>query len=202
MLRALERELYKDLEEEPRTVPSASTWPPRTNAPAWGVSTRDSSHFKVHQTSPTYTFAPKQGVSGGDENAEPDTYMTQHNLCIWHDTSYNTSYVYDIRYVHGRHKIWSPSEHSPTKWGGPERATVLELRRGIFQYNNVLVQTVRREVRIEKTSLHHRINYLFAYQYRELYSVYGKSAGCKLCCVQFDCCLISNYPQVLLVGNR
>jgi hypothetical protein len=38
---------------------------------------------------------------------------------------------------------------------GPERANVLTLRRGTFQYNNVLVQTVRKEVRIEKASLQH-----------------------------------------------
>jgi hypothetical protein len=31
----------------------------------------------------------------------------------------------------------------------------LVLFRGIFQYNNVLVQTVRREMRIEKASLQH-----------------------------------------------
>jgi len=37
----------------------------------------------------------------------------------------------------------------------PERANILALHRGTFQYNNVLVQTVRREVRIEKASLQH-----------------------------------------------
>jgi len=31
----------------------------------------------------------------------------------------------------------------------------LALRRGTFQYNNVLVQTARREIRIEKASLQH-----------------------------------------------
>jgi len=37
----------------------------------------------------------------------------------------------------------------------PERANILVLRRGTFQYNNVLAQTVRKEVRIEKASLQH-----------------------------------------------
>jgi len=37
----------------------------------------------------------------------------------------------------------------------PERVNVHALCRGTFQYNNVLVQTVKREVRIEKASLQH-----------------------------------------------
>ena len=61
----------RSLEEEPRTVPSARTWPLRINAPALqedaparGVSTRISSYPKLLQTSP---LATQQGVSGGDE---------------------------------------------------------------------------------------------------------------------------------------
>jgi hypothetical protein len=40
-MRECEHTATRNLEEEPRTVPSASTRPPGTNAPAQGVSTRD-----------------------------------------------------------------------------------------------------------------------------------------------------------------
>jgi len=42
-----------------------------------------------------YTFASQQGVSGGDENAEPD-------IRIWHNTSnvwQGTTYVYGMTQV-------------------------------------------------------------------------------------------------------
>jgi hypothetical protein len=70
---------------------------------------------------------------------------------------------------------------SPPPSEGSEGANVLTLRVGIFQYNNVLVPTVRRVARMRRrlTSI------CTTYQYRELYLVYRKSAECKPNRVQF-----------------
>jgi hypothetical protein len=46
------------------------------------------SYLKVHQMSPTYMFASKQGVSGGDENAEPDIRICHNTSYVWHSTPY------------------------------------------------------------------------------------------------------------------
>jgi len=48
------------------------------------------SYLKVHQMSPTHTFASQQWVSGGDENAEPDIRICHNTSYVWH----NTTYVY------------------------------------------------------------------------------------------------------------
>jgi hypothetical protein len=89
--------------------------------------------------------------------------------------------------VLGRDKNASPyyvlaaQLRSPPASEGSERANVLALRVGIFQYNNVLVPTVRRVARMRRhlTSIH------ITYQYRELYDVYEESAEGEPSHVQF-----------------
>jgi hypothetical protein len=92
----------------------------------------------------------------------------------------------------------------------------LALRRGTFQYNNVLVQTARREVRIEKASLQHTYQPLA--RVCELQPVqdctrqYGDTENptvsmviwqdASLYTCDLDCWLIYNYNQELLVANK
>jgi hypothetical protein len=89
--------------------------------------------------------------------------------------------------VSGRDKSASPyyvlatGRRSPPPSEGSERANVLALRVGIFQYNNVLVPTVRRVARMRR----HLTSIRITYRYRELYVVYRKSAECKPNRVQF-----------------
>jgi hypothetical protein len=64
---------------------------------------------------------------------------------------------------------------------GSERANVLALRVGIFQYNNVLVPTVRRVARMRR----HLASIGTTYRYRQLYDVYEESAEDETSRVQF-----------------
>ena len=64
---------------------------------------------------------------------------------------------------------------------GSERANVLVLCVGIFQYNNVLVPTVRRVARMRR----HLTGIRITYRYRELYDFYEKSAEGEPGHVQF-----------------
>jgi hypothetical protein len=64
---------------------------------------------------------------------------------------------------------------------GSERANVLALRMGIFQYNNVLVPMVRRVARMRR----HLTSIRITYRYRELYDVYEESAEGEPSHVQF-----------------
>ena len=77
--------------------------------------------------------------------------------------------------------MYQPPSDVPPASEGSERANVLALRVGIFQYNNVLVPTVRRVARMRRhlTSIH------IMYQYRELYDVYEESAEGETSRVQF-----------------
>jgi hypothetical protein len=89
--------------------------------------------------------------------------------------------------VSGRDENASPyyvlaaQRRSPPASEGSERANVLALRAGIFQYNNVLVPMVRRVARMRRhlTSIH------ITYRYRELYDVYEESAEGEPSRVQF-----------------
>jgi len=71
--------------------------------------------------------------------------------------------------------------HSPPAREGSERANVLALFVGIFQYNNVLVPTVRRAARMRR----HLASIHITYRYRQLYDVYGESAEGETSHVQF-----------------
>jgi hypothetical protein len=64
---------------------------------------------------------------------------------------------------------------------GSERANVLALRVGIFQYNNVLVPRVRRVARMRR----HLTSIRITYRYRQLYDVYEESAEGEPSRVQF-----------------
>jgi len=68
--------------------------------------------------------------------------------------------------------VLATQRRSPPRVRGSGRTNVLALRVGIFQYNNVLVPTVRRVARMRRhlTSIH------ITYRYRELYDAYRKSA--------------------------
>jgi hypothetical protein len=70
---------------------------------------------------------------------------------------------------------------SPPASEGSERANVLALRVGIFQYNNVLVPTVRRVARMRR----HLTSIRITYRYRQLYDVYEESAEGETSRVQF-----------------
>jgi hypothetical protein len=77
--------------------------------------------------------------------------------------------------------ILAAQRRSPPTSEGSERATVLALRVGIFQYNNVLVPMVRRVARMRR----HLTSIYITYRYRELYNIYEKSAEDKPSRVQF-----------------
>ena len=77
--------------------------------------------------------------------------------------------------------VLATQRRSPPVSEGSERANVLALRVGIFQYNNVLVPTVRRVARMRR----HPISIRITYRYRELYDVYEKSAEGEPSRVQF-----------------
>ena len=80
------------------------------------------------------------------------------------------------------HTMYQPSGYAcPQPVRGSERANVLALRMGIFQYNNVLVPTVRRVARMRR----HLTSIRITYRYRELYDAYEKSAGDEPSRVQF-----------------
>jgi hypothetical protein len=68
--------------------------------------------------------------------------------------------------------VLAAQRRSPPASEGSERANVLALRVGIFQYNNVLVPTVRRVARMRR----HLTSICITYRYRELYDVYEESA--------------------------
>jgi hypothetical protein len=70
---------------------------------------------------------------------------------------------------------------SPTASEGSERANVLTLRVCIFQYNNVLVPTVRRVARMRR----HLASIRTTYRYRQLYDVYRESAEGETSRMQF-----------------
>jgi hypothetical protein len=71
--------------------------------------------------------------------------------------------------------VLAAQRRSPPPSEGSERENVLVLRVGVFQYNNVLVPTVRRVARMRR----HLISIRITYRHRELYIVYRKSAGRK-----------------------
>ena len=78
--------------------------------------------------------------------------------------------------------MYQPSGYAcPQPVRGSERANVLVLRVGIFQYNNVLVPTVRRVARMRR----HLTSIRITYRYRELYDVYEESAEGEPSHVQF-----------------
>jgi hypothetical protein len=64
---------------------------------------------------------------------------------------------------------------------GSERANALVLCVGVFQYNNVLVPTVRRVARMRR----HLTSIRITYRYRGLYDIYEKSAEGEPSRVQF-----------------
>jgi hypothetical protein len=70
---------------------------------------------------------------------------------------------------------------SPPASEGSERANVLALCVGIFQYNNVLVPTVRRVARMRR----HLASIRITYRYTQLYDVYEESAEGEPSRVQF-----------------
>jgi len=77
--------------------------------------------------------------------------------------------------------VLAAQRRSPPASEGSGRANVLVLHVGIFQYNNVLVPTVRRVARMRR----HLTSIRITYQYRELYDAYEKSAGGEPSHVQF-----------------
>ncbi len=68
--------------------------------------------------------------------------------------------------------VLAAQRRSPPASEGSERANVLALRVGIFQYNNELVSMVRRVARMRR----HLTSICIMCQYRELYDAYEKSA--------------------------
>ena len=77
--------------------------------------------------------------------------------------------------------VLAAQRRSPPASEGSERANVLALRVGIFQYNNVLVPTVRRVARMRR----HLASIRITYRYRQLYDVYEESAEGETSRVQF-----------------
>jgi hypothetical protein len=77
--------------------------------------------------------------------------------------------------------VLAARRRSPPASEGSEGANVLVLCMGIFQYNNVLVPTVRRVARMRR----HLTSIRITYRYRELYVIYRKSAERKPNRVQF-----------------
>jgi hypothetical protein len=92
----------------------------------------------------------------------------------------------------------------------------LALSRGTFQYNNVLVKTARREVRIEKVSLQHTYQPLVCACKLQPVQAYTRQYGdtenstasivilqdASLLACNLDCWLIYNNNQVLLVVSK
>jgi hypothetical protein len=77
--------------------------------------------------------------------------------------------------------VLAARRRSPPPSEGSERANVHALRVGVFQYNNVLVPTVRRVARMRR----HLTSIRITYRYRELYIIYRKSAEFKPNRMQF-----------------
>jgi hypothetical protein len=77
--------------------------------------------------------------------------------------------------------VLATQQHSPPPSEGSDGANVLTLGVGIFQYNNVLVPTVRRVARMRR----HLTSIRITYRYRELYVVYRKSVERKPNRMQF-----------------
>ena len=127
----------RNLWEEPRTVPSANARLLERNAPAKGGSTRK-----------LPCLFDEPGGECERSLIHPPNIARNMYVCVCPSEG-------GLRRRQERQPILRTS-HPATldqRVRGPERAIVLALRRGIFQYNNVLVQTVRREVRIKKASL-------------------------------------------------
>jgi hypothetical protein len=159
------RELYKAPEGSP-DHPVRINQVTRNYAPAWGVSTRLLSYlldelrgeyekFPIHphSGSPTVRMYVRSPSGGGlgRRRERQPVLRTSH-----------------------------PATLTPASEGS-ERANVLALHMGIFQYNNVLVPTVRRVARMRR----HLTSIRIMYQHRELYDVYEESAEGEPSHVQF-----------------